>query len=318
VDGANRFRPAQAGAHRSDEIVVAHEKLVVMYIVDVVGVYDTTFVSASEWEALVGRAHVSTAGVESTELGLGQSGARVTTIAGADLDVTSALLLGTEQTSTRSFTSAGLGAGTPWGPVGYNAVLGARLLVALGVLDQLSTGLAAVVLRVDNGAATPHLASAACFVAASEGTPVAEFAVHGAGNSLALLLRAEGGASLATESGASGDLAIASAFALAASSTAFAEGGPLADTAVGWACMFVAVSGVAELGAGFAVASVGGNDDTPRRLLAAATGGTALSVLGPFADFAVVALLGGSRSGSRSQRVGNVGQFNGRNVESFE
>lgn len=314
----NRLGPAQASADRGDEIVVAHEQFIVMHVVHVVGVHDATLVSASEREALVRRAYVSAAGVKSTELSLGQSRARMTTVLGADLDVTRALLFRTKETGTGSLASTGLGAGAPWRPVGNHAVLGAGLLVALGVRDELATGFASVVLRMDDGAAAPHLASAAGLVAAGEGTPVAEFAVHRAWHGVAFFGAFKGCAFLASKSGPGGDLASTETFPLATGLAALRPCFPPCNDAIGGAGVGVAVSGVAKLGTGFAVTRVGGNDYTPSGLLAAAAGGTALSELGPFADFAIVALFGGSRSGSRGLRGSNIGQFNGRHVESFK
>jgi len=187
VDRTNGLGPAEASAHRSDEVVIAHEKLVVMHVVHVVSVDNATLVSAGKREALVSGANMSTARVKGAELGLGKGGAGVAAVLGSNLDVAGALLLGTEETGTGGLASASLGAGAPRGPVGNDAILGARLLVALGALDELAARLAAVVLRVDDGAAAPHLAGTAGLVATSVGTPVAELAVDGARDGLAFL-----------------------------------------------------------------------------------------------------------------------------------
>jgi len=206
VDIANGFGPAEAGADRGDEVVVAHEELVVVDVVHMVSVHNATLISAGKREALVGGANVSAARVKGAKLGLRKSRAWVATIGWGNLDVTSALLLGTEKTGAWGLASAGLGARAPRRPVGDHAIGGARLLVALSLLDKSTAGLATIVLGVNDGAAAPHLASATALVATCVRAPAAELAVHRARSSLAGLSVLASAAFLAPEHRTLGDL----------------------------------------------------------------------------------------------------------------
>merc|ERR1719231_980725 len=97
-----------------DNVVVAHEELVVMHVVDVVGVDNVVLVGAGQGEeALLGSAHVSTAGVDGTELLLGEGGASLAAVAGGDLDDAGTLLDGALEAGTSGLAGAGLGAGAP-------------------------------------------------------------------------------------------------------------------------------------------------------------------------------------------------------------
>jgi len=270
VDVANRLGPAKAGAHGGDKVVVAHEELVVVHVVNVVGVYDATLVGAGKREALVSGANMGATGVKSAKLGLGKGRAGVAAVLGLDLDVAGTLLLGAEEAGTRGLASAGLGARAPGRPARNHAVGGAGLFVALRVLDESTAGSATVVLGVDDGAAAPHLASAAGLVTAGVFTPVGKLAVNGAGSGLASLGSGEGGALLATHESLGGDGTSAGLGALATGVGAGGPGGPVSNNAVNGAKVRVALLHGVEGRASLAVAGVGGDNYTPARLGASA------------------------------------------------
>jgi len=121
------LRPAQASAHLGDVVVVAHEELVVVDIVDVVGVYNTALVSAGQRETVVSGAHVRATRMKSAKTGLGEHRAIDAHVAGGLGDVAGTLLTSTEEASARCLASASPGARAPSRPLGYFAVDGACL-----------------------------------------------------------------------------------------------------------------------------------------------------------------------------------------------
>jgi len=134
------LRPAEAGAHLSDIVVVAHEELVVVDIVDVVGVHNATFVGAGKRETVVGGANVGATWVQGAETLLGEGTAWHTIVRRSSGDVTGTFLAGTEETGTSSLASASLGARAPGGPAGHGAVDRAGLDVARSVFLERASG----------------------------------------------------------------------------------------------------------------------------------------------------------------------------------
>jgi len=110
--------------------VVAHEELVVVDVVDVVGVHDAVLVGAGKRETVIGGAHVGAARVEGTQTGLSEGRASNTFVGRGLSDVAGTLLAGAEEAGTGGLTSAGLGARAPGRPLGHLAVDGAVLNVA--------------------------------------------------------------------------------------------------------------------------------------------------------------------------------------------
>lgn len=180
--------PAQASAHLSHVVVVAHEELVVMDIVDVVSVHNAVLVGAGEREAVVGGANVSAARVESAKALLGEGRARDAFAIRLLDDVTSTLLAGTEQTGTRFLAAAGLGARAPSGPLGDFAVSRARFFVADVCLGELRASSAAVLRGGCDAAVFGLLAATTGLGAWSAVVPGGDLAVDGALAFLAALL----------------------------------------------------------------------------------------------------------------------------------
>lgn len=315
---ANRLGPAKAGAHGGDKVVVAHEELIVVHVIYVVGVHNATLVGAGKREALVGGADVGATGVKSTKLSLGKGRTGVATVLRLDLDVPGALLLGSKEAGTRFLASAGLGARAPGRPARDHAVGGAGLFIALGVLDESTAGSTTIVLSVNDGAATPHLASAASLVTAGVFTPVGELAVNRARSGLAGLGSGEGRTLLATHESLGGDGTSAGLGALATGVGAGRPGGPVSNNTVNGAKVLVALLHGAEGRTCLAVAGVGGHNNTPARLGASAAGLGASGEGGPGRNNAVGAgdNLGGGGCGGLGR--GNVGKLNGGNVDGFE
>ena len=93
------LRPAEARAHLGYVVVVAHEELVVVDVVDVVGVDDALLVGAGEREANVGGAHVGATRVEAAQflLGLILGTASFAAASAVANNVAGALLVGAEE-----------------------------------------------------------------------------------------------------------------------------------------------------------------------------------------------------------------------------
>jgi len=163
--------PAKASAHFSDVVVVAHEELIVVHIVDVVGVHNTVLVGAGKRETMVGGANVGATWVKGAETLLGKCRTLDTVRAGVFNNVASTFLAGTEEAGTCRLASTGLGARAPGGPLGHFAVLWALINVAVVGLGEVSTWLATVCRGYLDAAVTSKDTTTASLGACSVASP---------------------------------------------------------------------------------------------------------------------------------------------------
>lgn len=181
--------------------------------------------------------------------------------------------------------AAGDGAVTERTPVRHDAVHGARVVVAGGVLEKVRTRFAAVHFRLASNVAYAALSAIAAGLGAlSPGTELSHTAIDGAMLCLALLGLGEGRARGAFKTGSSAHLTFAGLLTSATGLGAAAPGGPLADNTIDGARIDVALTSLLQPRAGTTVALV--LDGARANLQATAAGLVAGPPLAPFGDHA--------------------------------